>query len=261
MTTNNLTGIEVTELSLVGKGAVARDYILAKSMDEDIQKEESNMDIIDKSEKVEKKDTPVEKPGDDTEVEKACSPEEKKKMDEENAAKCEAKGKGKGKDNPPWLNKEAPVVKSVIEAAQVGAEANLRKEMEDLKKMVEERDVKLAKLEDDRLTKEFVEKAQEYPYAGKAEEFGLILKEISQKTPEAYIALEKTLGAMTAQIKEGNLFKEVGKNSGPAPTSVIGKVTELAKGKVVPGKITLEKAISEILIENPKLYDEYVKEQ
>jgi hypothetical protein len=126
--------------------------------------------------------------------------------------------------------------------------------------MVEERDQKLAKMEDERLTKEFIAKAQEYPYAGKAEEFGLILKEISQKTPTAYEALEKTLGAMTAQIKEGNLFKEVGKSTGPAPTSVIGKVTELAKTKVVPGKVTLEKAIDIVLRENPDLYNEYRKE-
>jgi hypothetical protein len=260
MTTNNLTGIEVTELSLVGKGAVARDYILAKSIDEDLQKEESNMDIIDKSEKVEKKDAPG------GEIEK-CTPEEDKKkkdasvtkakkdpaVDEEDAAEGEEPATNeKGKKLPPWLQKQEEEVKKEAET--------LRKEMEDLKKMVEERDVKLAKMEDERMTKVFIEKAQEYPYAGKAEEFGLILKEVSQKTPTAYAALEKTLGAMTAQIKEGNLFKELGKSSGPAPTSVIGKVTELAKGKVVPGKVTLEKAIDIVLRENPDLYNEYRKE-
>jgi hypothetical protein len=211
----------------------------------DLGKEESTMtDII--SDEI-KKEEP-------TEIEKA---KKDPAVDEEDVAEGEepatdAKGgKGKGK-MPPWLQKEQDDIKKEADT--------LRKEVEDMRKMVTERDEKLQKMEDDRLTKEFITKAQEYPYAGKAEEFGLIMKEISQKAPEAYKALEKTLGAMTAQIKEGNLFKEVGKSSGPAPTSVVGKVTELAKAKVVPGKISLEKAMDIVLRENPSLYEEYRKE-
>jgi hypothetical protein len=248
MTTNILTGIEVTELSLVGKGAVSRDYILAKSMDEDIQKEESKMtDIISKTEEIEKKETPV-----GGEVEKQFPPKKKAGEEEVPVEDEEEEGKGKKGGLPPWLQKEQEDIKKEADT--------LRKEVEDLRKVVEERNEKLQKMEDERLTKEFISKAESFPYAGKAEELGLILKEISQKAPEAYASLEKTLGAMTAQIKEGNLFKEVGKNSGPAPTSIVGKVTELAKAKVVPGKISLEKAMDIVLRENPSLYEEYRKE-
>lgn len=244
-----LLNVDVNEVSIVGKGAVDANYVIYKSMDE-----ESEMtDIIDKEAKPEKQEekTEVDKQmppwleNKDKKVEE--TPEEKKKRLAEEA---------KMKKEEPVLDKEAPVVKAVIEAATIEADTKLRKEMDDLKKMVEERDAKLAKMEDERLTKEFVEMAKEYPYAGKADEFGLLLKEVSQKAPDAFKGIEMALKGMTAQIKEGNLFKEVGKTPTSSATTVVGKVTELAKARVTD-KISLEKAMDQVLRENPKLYDEY----
>lgn len=121
----------------------------------------------------------------------------------------------------------------------------------------------LAKAEDARLTKEFIETAKGIPSLGKPEETGPILKEISQKAPEAYAKLSPILVAMDKQIAEGKVFEEIGKTGGgAAPGSAEEKLSSIAKIYVEKGisKGPAE-AFTKACQDNEELYEEYVAEK
>lgn len=102
---------------------------------------------------------------------------------------------------------------------------------------------------DTRLSKEFVAKA-ESDYGNlslKAEEFGPVLKEASEKlSKEAFKALEGVLKASDEQIAKGELFKEAGSGGGtPAADSAYAEAQRKAEDiRKADPELTKEQALA-----------------
>lgn len=155
------------------------------------------------------------------------------------------------------LAKADPATRARIEKAEADAAAAQRRADEAIAKAQEERDA--------RLSKEFVAKAEsDYGnLAVKAEEFGPILKEASEKlSKEAYEALEGVLKASDEQIAKGKLFEEAGSAGGaPAPDGAYaeaqGKAEDIRKAEP---KLTKEQAIAKAFEADPALQTRYLAE-
>ncbi len=105
-----------------------------------------------------------------------------------------------------------PAVREALEKAEARADK--------LEKQAEE-DAKIAKAERDlRITREFVAKAEtEFPsVGGSSEEFGPVLKTMSETLPEdVFKSIETRLRAAEEQVRTSNLFKELGMGGDPTP--------------------------------------------
>lgn len=217
----DLTNLEIDEVSLVGKAANNKKFLIFKSMESD--------EMVDTepagAKPIEPTQAHVEKADIDSIVEKALI-EERKTRDIEIKKAV-----------------DAAIEKEQIEKAEIK------------KKLDEERDV--------RITKEFVEKAATMPSLGKATDVGPILKEISQKAPEAFAKLDPLLKALDERIKQGELFAEIGKsNTGPAAGSAEDKLNGIAKSYVEKGlKGGFPEAFTKACKENEELYNQYTAEK
>jgi hypothetical protein len=143
------------------------------------------------------------------------------------------------------------------------------KEHEELVKKAAEAEQKAAATEavlkaerDERLRKEWIAKAAEYKHLpAKPEEFGLVLKALSEKAPEELAKLEQVLKAADEQIGQGALFKEVGSGAAPVGGTAWAKIEAAANALVQKDdKLTHEQAIRKAIELHPELYEEHVKE-
>lgn len=169
---------------------------------------------------------------------------------------------------------EAPVKKDdkVSQEAETVAKADFEalqkqlQEMADLRKAETDKSAELAeriaKMERERKTAEFVAKARELANMGAASELGLMLLEASEgMSPESYQLLERTLKAANAQVEKGALFATIGRADGEVE-SWDARLSALAKAKVDAGTAkTRELAIMQVLNENPGLKAEYMSAQ
>lgn len=142
------------------------------------------------------------------------------------------------------------------------APEEMREELEKLYKEKEAAELLIKQQQDEAKQKEFIQKAKEN-YSNlsvKAEEFGLILKEIAEKAPEAYAKIEEVLKAADAQLKENALFKEIGGNGaglGGAPSMT--KIEKAAEHvRQANPTLSKEQAIAKALELNPDLYNDYL---
>ena len=148
-----------------------------------------------------------------------------------------------------------------------GLDPSVKKMFEDLQTKATAAESLAKKLADEVSTKEFVEKAAGLEHLGiKADEFGPVLKAISETNPDQYAKVEAALKAADEAVAKGNLFSEAGSNRrGDAAGSSWGKIIEGAKGAVAKSGETLsqEQAVAKFLEtdEGQKLYTEYLKEQ
>ena len=240
-----LRSVKLDEISFVGKGDNPEAHVLLLkvkqdqpevdidkkgdlSMDEKLKKElEDKIAALEK----EKADLIVEKET----LEKACS-EKDKALDE-----AKAKGVKKGKE-------EEDIYKGLPEAVVKEIESNR---------------ARIAKMEDDNLTREYVSKAAEVTLIGKADDLGDMLKTIA-KTDSAMadkvLAVFKTA---QARIKEGGLLEEVGKESGTGSATtaydkIIAKAAELRKATPA---LTEAQAFTKVYDSDADLREQYLKER
>lgn len=130
-------------------------------------------------------------------------------------------------------------------------------------KEIESNRARIAKMEDDNLTREYVSKAAEVTLIGKADDLGDMLKTIA-KTDSAMadkvLAVFKTA---QARIKEGGLLKEVGEETGgdsgtSAYDKIIAKAAELRKATPA---LTEAQAFTKVYDSNADLREQYLKER
>lgn len=123
---------------------------------------------------------------------------------------------------------------------------------------------------DEQVLKTFVAKSAAFTNLGiVADEFGPVLKSISEKAPEALERIESVLKAANEAVEKGNLFKEVG--SGRAGSKVLGtnatwaKIQESARNSVAKSGVAMseEQAVDKFLTtpEGKALYNEYLQER
>jgi hypothetical protein len=229
---NRLTDLEVYEVSLVPKGANNKQFLLFKSFKQ-IEKSDNDMS-----------GTPAE-PGKGSGtpepvvqgVNKAEFLALEKRLDEQKAE----------------FEKQLKIEKEAREAEKAAREAEQAKNAEIQKKLDEERNI--------RVTKEFVEIAKGIPSLGKAEDVGPILKEISEKAPEAYAKLSPILKAMDKRVAEGELFSEIGKSGSPITGSAWERIEKAAEAIVEKdSKVSLGDALDLVCKQHPDWYAEHRKE-
>jgi len=112
-----------------------------------------------------------------------------------------------------------------------------------------------------RIKKEFIAKAAEFKGLNvQPEEFGPVLKAISENCPEQFEKLEAVLKAADQAIATGEIFKEYGSNgseAGSAWSKITKAAEELCKKD---SSLSKEQAINKVMEEQPELYEEYKKE-
>ena len=150
---------------------------------------------------------------------------------------------------------------------------NVRKQMTSLFKSQRQAIAKAEKLEkalkverDERLRKEFVQKAQkEFPYVpGKSpEEIGLMLKTLHVIAPKIAADIEGIFKSVSATIEKTGLLKELGSgmSSGGDSASAYGKLDGIARGAVKKSGVSYAKAFETAMNQNPELYSQYLDEQ
>ena len=124
---------------------------------------------------------------------------------------------------------------------------------------------------DESTTRTFVAKAAGYANLGiKADEFGQVLKSISEKCPEAIEKLDAVLKAANEAVSKGNLFGENGstRSGGSGGTGGVAswnKIQEGARNMVAKAGTPMsdEQAVAKFLetTEGKALYTEYLKER
>lgn len=138
----------------------------------------------------------------------------------------------------------------------------MKESVEKLFKQMTDAQAMVKKAEDDKLTAEYIEKAKELKnIAQKPEEFGVILKQISQAAPEQAKVLYEILKAADVSLGKAGLFAEIGSTGGGEPATAWDKIEKSAEAMAAKEKITKAEAVSKILDENPALYNDYLNEK
>lgn len=133
---------------------------------------------------------------------------------------------------------------------------------ESIQKAKTEAEEKIKKAEDEKLTAEYIEKAKSLKnIAQKPEEFGVILKQLSQAAPEEAKKLFDVLKAADTALEKAGLFAEVGTSGGGEPATAWGKIEKQAEVMAAKENISKAEATTKVMEQNPKLYDDYLKEK
>jgi len=183
----------------------------------------------------------------------------------EPAAKAKDEGKKKEKYGYPAPTKKEDGsydFSGIPEEVRPAVES-LWKEHEAAIKKAEELEKVLKAEREERLRKEYIQKAAADfgNLPTKPEEFGLVLKGLAEKAPEEYAKLEGVLKAANEAIEKGALFAKVGHSGGLAGGSAMAKIEEVAKSLVQKdASMTKEQAIAKALELHPELYTEYLQE-
>lgn len=263
-----LTKMKIKEVSLVSKPAIAKEFLLYKSMDgenmveEEIVKAETAEEIVKAdSEEVEKGKKDGKKPKepkpvkkeDEAEVEKKepmCKECGKEPVEKEGEVCKACAGKVKKEEEP--VSKEAEIIKSLeIEKAALAAKvAELEKAAYDAKQT--------------EITKEFIAKAdKELRHVPQVvpSKFGPVLKAASEKlTKEEYDAIYAALTGAEAVIKSGVAFKELGvsgEDLSAEPAAQLDAIAKNIQAKNV--ELSYAQAFSKACDLNPQIYAEHVR--
>jgi hypothetical protein len=163
---------------------------------------------------------------------------------------------------------KSAIAKAEKTAADATAQVEtLRKQAAEGEKARTELAKQVAVERDARLTREFITKAetkmQHLPTP--ASELGPILKELSEKAPEAYAKLEKVLEGANEKAKtSAALLKEIGKggNGGESADTAMAQLKKhAAEIRKAEPKLTEAQAFSQATQRNPELYAQYEREQ
>lgn len=138
-----------------------------------------------------------------------------------------------------------------------GLDPRVREVIEKAQKTAEDATTELAKREDERLTKEFIEKASTFKNLPvNAAEFGPVLKSLATANPEAFAEVERVLRAADAGSKTGEVFKQAGSDQGgtaSAKEQVDVMAQEILKSDT---SLTIAQARAQVYRTNPSLYDQ-----
>jgi hypothetical protein len=149
------------------------------------------------------------------------------------------------------------------EANAAGEIAEVRKRMEELEKRAREAEEIAKREREERVTKQFIEKAAAYKgLPVQPEEFGKVLKSLAEKAPDEFAKLDEVLRAADEAIAKGKLFAELGGN-GRSEGSAYAKLEGIAKAKVAEsgGQLTFAQAFQKACQEHPELYLQYKEEK
>ena len=155
---------------------------------------------------------------------------------------------------------EAPVEDEVV--AETPAE-DFRKELADLQKELDTARAETERVRAERELEKATQKAHGWailPELNPAE-FAPVLRSIRDHSPEDADALEAILDGCAVALGEAGILKELGTDTASGVDDAHGQIEAMAQSKVEAGTAeSLHKAISQVAVENPDLYQRYVDE-
>jgi len=300
MLINELKDLNVEEVSLVGKPANQREFLLLKNqeggcnvdvldsvlkslgeLDIDLENEE----LVDKAMKAMKLDPNAVKavkgalklmeaykeqiPKGILDKLMSMMMEYEEGMDYMEHSQKEKMGAGKEKEKGMGMNPEKKIKKEdgSLDLSAIPEESRelvqmLWKEQETAVKKAQELETILKAEREIRIAKEFLDRGIAFPNIGTAEAVGSVLRKAYDVSEDYGKQLEGILKDANTKIEKSELFVEKGSNARSSADTTWAKIEELAKGIVIKGEgQTMAQAIDRVLAENPKLYDEYTKER
>lgn len=131
--------------------------------------------------------------------------------EKEDNIELEDTGEDEDEDVDEEVNVDPTITKSDLTKSE---KANIKK--------MEALEAKIAKMEDEKVTKEFIAKAEELEYIPEvtSEELGKVMKSFYLKDPKQYEVIEKVLKACNSLIETSGTFEEYGTSRGE---SVVNK--------------------------------------
>lgn len=152
-----------------------------------------------------------------------------------------------------------------IHVAEVEASENVTKaeELTDLRKELENRDSRIQALEDERAFEKAESTVAGWSHLSKsADKLATALRDVRRAAPEAAAVIEEALTTANGQMESAGIFKELGTDASPEEEDAFGKLSRLADEAVEKGIAgNFSKAMSDVAIANPDLYQAYLKEK
>lgn len=179
-------------------------------------------------------------------------------------AELEKAGKTEPKTEPTTINKSelTPAQRAYVEKLEQDRAAEQTR-LEKAEKDAEEAS-KVAKAErDERLTRDFIAKAETFKALPVTPgDFGIVLKSIHGGVDaKTFEQLETVLKAADEQIQKGDLFKEQGRAGDPQPSTVEAEVTRKAEElRKSDSKLSKAEAFDRALSEDRDLQARYLAE-
>jgi hypothetical protein len=157
------------------------------------------------------------------------------------------------------------IAKQALEAVNKSkpTEDVIQKQLEDMNKANVELAKALEAERDLRITKEFTEIAKGYQDLPgvEIEAFGKTLRVLSDKAPDQYAELIKTLDASKEMISQNNiLMKEIGCGAVPENDAMAKLDAKAAEIQKADSKLSKEAAFAKAVTDNPQLYNEYLQQ-
>jgi hypothetical protein len=155
------------------------------------------------------------------------------------------------------------MMEEAVVALAKSAPADVRKAIVEMAKAKAQAEAALVKEREDRADEAAILKARDtFKHLNlDAEKVGPALRRLAAIDADLAKSVEDALIAADAQNESADIFTEVGKGYTPKGDA-IDRMTSLAKAAVAEGKAaTYEQALSQVAIENPALYNDYLIEK
>lgn len=152
------------------------------------------------------------------------------------------------------------MMEAAVVALAKSAPADVRKALVDMAKAKAHAENALVKEREDRADAEAITKARE-TFKHLNLDVEKVAPALRRLDADLAKSIEDALIAADAQNESADIFTEVGKGYAPQGDA-IDRMTSLAKAAVVEGKAaTFEQALSNVAMENPALYNDYLIEK
>lgn len=173
---------------------------------------------------------------------------------------AELEGMAETKMEPEEKMEGEEVMEAAVVALAKSASSDVRKALIDMAKAKADAENALVKEREDRADAEAISKARE-TFKHLNLDVEKVAPALRRLDAELAKSIEDALVAADAQNESADIFTEVGKGYAPQGDA-IDRMTSLAKAAVVEGKAaTFEQALSNVAMENPALYNDYLIEK
>ena len=143
-------------------------------------------------------------------------------------------------------------------------EAPVIKELEVVRKELEDAKAVVAKMKEDAEMEKAVRDSQKWAVVPQLDpvEFAPVLRSLRTADAESTEKVEHILDAVAIALGEAGILKEVGSDGSPEADDAYGQIEAIAKSMVENGTVgSLAEGISKVAVDQPELYSAYVAEQ
>tara|TARA_R110000787_G_scaffold100231_1_gene205111 strand:- start:4448 stop:5140 length:693 start_codon:yes stop_codon:yes gene_type:complete len=140
---------------------------------------------------------------------------------------------------------------------------DVAKELQDVRKELEEAKAQVSNLEESTATEKAVRDAQKWAIIPELDpaEFAPVLRSLRAADADVSQTVESILDAVAVALGEAGILKEIGSDGSPENEDSYGQIETMAKALVESGDASsLADGISKVATDNPELYSAYVAE-